>query len=431
MGIQYNPRIVTDGLLLALDAANSKSYPGSGTTWTDLSGRGNNGTLTNGPTYGSLKGGSIVFDGTNNYVVRDTLPTFNIYCISMWIKPSTVINSTTQNAAIIQLRYSAGANNTWNISLGSATVYVANEYITITSTQFNTRTCVNDGGSFLADTWYNLVFNYEGSAYKIYINNTVKSTVAGGSGNVSLLTNPNKLYLGATDGDGGGLRGFFNGNISNVQLYNRALTATEISQNYNALAPRFLPPIFDGSISFPFSSPVQAQSLGIGAGTHYFQTDTMSAPQLLEYQPNYYESRPFCCVFRSPFVSTATTNKIDLNIPMAGLLVQRDALDIRGAVYWSTPITYNTTTTTGNDTADSGYAYRRVILGYGGGHGIYNTGQTACNWGNSVGSIAAGYSAFNNFCGSFPNSLVWGTGSSGSVSYTNTSGTWSHWITWS
>ena len=58
-----------NGLVLALDAANTKSYPGSGTTWTDLSGRGNTGTLTNGPTYSSANGGSIVFDGTNDYVV--------------------------------------------------------------------------------------------------------------------------------------------------------------------------------------------------------------------------------------------------------------------------------------------------------------------------------------------------------------------------
>ena len=63
MGVAYNSRIITENLVLCLDAANSKSYPGSGTTWTDLSGNGNNATLTNGPTYSSANGGSIVFDG--------------------------------------------------------------------------------------------------------------------------------------------------------------------------------------------------------------------------------------------------------------------------------------------------------------------------------------------------------------------------------
>jgi len=182
--------------------------------------------------------------------------------------------------------------------------------------------------------------------------------------------------------------------------------------------------------SNPLSSPAQAQSLGLSAGNYYFQSGSMST-QLMEFQPNYYDSKPFCCVFRSSFRSTATTNKIDLNIPMAGLLVQRDALDLRGSVYWSTPITYSTVGGTGNNTADSGSGYggsnaRRVMLGYGGGHGLYNTGQQQCNWGNSSGSIGAGY---NGTCGTFPNDLVWGTGNS-SPYYDNTSGTWSHWVYW-
>ena len=188
-----------------------------------------------------------------------------------------------------------------------------------------------------------------------------------------------------------------------------------------------------GAPGLAFSSPVQAQSLGISAGTYYFKSGAMSTAELLEYQPNYYESRPFCCVFRSTFASTATTNKIDLSIPMAGLLVQRDALDLRGAVYWSTPITYTTVLGSGNNTADSGTGYagsnaRRVMLGGGGGHGIYNTGQQQCNWPNAAGSIGAG---FNGGCGSFPNSLIWGTGNGGTAYYDNNSGTWSHWITWS
>ena len=68
MGINYNPRIVTNGLVLALDAGNIKSYPGSGTTWGDLSGNGNVGIMTNGPVYSSMNGGTIVFDGNNDNV---------------------------------------------------------------------------------------------------------------------------------------------------------------------------------------------------------------------------------------------------------------------------------------------------------------------------------------------------------------------------
>lgn len=68
MGFYRGPHIVTDGLVLALDAANPTSYPGSGTTWRDLSGNNNSGSLVNGPTFNSVNGGSIVFDGSNDYV---------------------------------------------------------------------------------------------------------------------------------------------------------------------------------------------------------------------------------------------------------------------------------------------------------------------------------------------------------------------------
>ena len=109
---------------------------------------------------------------------------------------------------------------------------------------------------------------------------------------------------------------------------------------------------------------------------------------------------------------------------MGGLLVQRDTLDLRAAVYWSTPITYNSIST---DTANSGYSPRRVILGGAGGHGIYNTSQNTCSWGSSLGGIGAGYDG--SICGTFPNNLVWGTGTN-TATYENRSGTWSHWITW-
>ena len=68
MGLTHSPRIVTDGLVLCLDAANAQSYPGTGTTWTDRSTSGNNETLTNGPTFDSANRGAIVFDGSNDRV---------------------------------------------------------------------------------------------------------------------------------------------------------------------------------------------------------------------------------------------------------------------------------------------------------------------------------------------------------------------------
>ena len=84
----YGPKIVTSGLVLCLDAANKRSYPGTGTTWTDLSGNSNNGTLTNGPTFSAGNQGSIVFDGTNDYAYQSlfTNAITTTLTFDVWVK---------------------------------------------------------------------------------------------------------------------------------------------------------------------------------------------------------------------------------------------------------------------------------------------------------------------------------------------------------
>lgn len=196
------------------------------------------------------------------------------------------------------------------------------------------------------------------------------------------------------------------------------------------LKPSYTLPVesIDGTLANPFLSPTQASSSGaISGNLYYFKSASMGTAVQMEFQNNYYDGKPFVRVFTSPYQSTATVNHIDKSIPMAGLLVQRDTLDYRAAVYWNTNQTYSSVGGTGI-TADSGYAYRRVILGYAGGHGIYNTSQQQCNWGDSVGAVGAGWDG--GTCGSFPNGLIWGTGQSGTAVYTNRSGTWSHWVNW-
>ena len=85
MASAAGPNITTDGLVLHLDAANTNSYPGSGTTWTDISGKGHNGTLDNGPTFSSDNKGCIVLDGTNDYISTINLSSFTTFTIQMWI----------------------------------------------------------------------------------------------------------------------------------------------------------------------------------------------------------------------------------------------------------------------------------------------------------------------------------------------------------
>jgi hypothetical protein len=127
MAFFHSPRIVTDGLVLALDAANSLSYPGSGTTWTDLSGKGNNGTLVNGPTFDQANGGSIVFDGTDDYVnlPDGLLSGTGDFTIIQWVQcDGAGIGTTFGNfgAGTLQFGWSASYVFLW---LGNSSAYAS------------------------------------------------------------------------------------------------------------------------------------------------------------------------------------------------------------------------------------------------------------------------------------------------------------------
>jgi hypothetical protein len=110
LALSHSPQISLNGLVLCLDAANSKSYPGSGTTWTDLSGRGNNGTLVNGVGYNSGNLGSLVFDETNDFVNCGN---------------STTLNMSTETTLIHWLKFTG---STWSPFIGKLTNATTNNY---------------------------------------------------------------------------------------------------------------------------------------------------------------------------------------------------------------------------------------------------------------------------------------------------------------
>ena len=150
----------------------------------------------------------------------------------MWFKPTTIINSTSAAKNLIHFKTSTYKY----IGFGPVTTRVSNEYITIVQEPGDKRTAVNDGGSLSAGIWYNIVFNYESSQYNIYINNTLKSTTIGSStGNVPLITDPDFIYLNSVEGTSD----YLDSSLSMCMIYNRALTAAEMLQNYNATKGRF------------------------------------------------------------------------------------------------------------------------------------------------------------------------------------------------
>ena len=224
LALSHSPSIVTDGLVLCLDAGNPKSYPGSGTTWTDLSGGGNTGTLTNGPTYSSANGGSLVFDGTNDYVNCGSPSTLNFgtgnFNLSCWVNiPST---SGADWIGIIS-RYVSGVGF-W-IQLNPGNRYVGFSW---DGSIFITSSTSAGGGQ-----WKFISCQRTGStSAEVYVNGIL---VASSSSMSSGTSNGQQIDIGRID-----IAGRYSaGNIAQVSIYNRALSAAEIQQNYNALKGRF------------------------------------------------------------------------------------------------------------------------------------------------------------------------------------------------
>ena len=207
--------LVTDGLVLNLDAGDPRSYPGSGSTWTDLSGNGNSGTFgasTAAPTYNNANGGSLVFDGTNDYVSLGTpsIGTGKI-TVSAWIKITT--------GGIYQ-HIVDNQSSEWHLAiLNDNRPYFFNGVVNHNSTpQLSTG------------VWY-MITGVQGITNDLYVNGVLAQSI---ESNVNITTNTphiGRWYNGPSR--------YFNGNISNVSIYNRALSAAEIAQNYDALKVRY------------------------------------------------------------------------------------------------------------------------------------------------------------------------------------------------
>jgi hypothetical protein len=231
MAIYDNPKIVTNGLVLCLDAANRKSYPGSGTVWTDLSGLGNNGTLTNGPTFNANNAGSIVFDGTNDYVEAAQIEPSNV-TLSCWFKATGApSNNDTTGGGLITSSPERGIDYGMFYSWSNQRIVaIVESLIVFTATADN---------SVLQNNIYNAVSVFDGSTLSIYINGTLSVQNA----RVVTITYPTSgnrnCQIGRWGDSVGDFKRYFNGNIYTASIYNRALSAAEVAQNFNATRKRF------------------------------------------------------------------------------------------------------------------------------------------------------------------------------------------------
>jgi hypothetical protein len=229
MATQYAfGKIVTNGLVLALDAADKNSYPGSGTTWSDVSGNNIIGTLTNGPTFNSANGGSIFTDGTDDWIpISYTGSAADSYTFSAWFN-----NDNYSETKFILGRGRDGAGNGWSLHLAITTTGTAQAGVVPTLP--STVGLGTIGTITLAlNTWYHITGVWTaGSSIRCYVNGVLDGTVS--TSGTSLRTSTNGWWIGSLT-----TTNFTSGYNAVAQVYNRALSATEILQNYNAQKSRF------------------------------------------------------------------------------------------------------------------------------------------------------------------------------------------------
>ena len=226
MSVQSGPNLVESGLVLSLDAANRKSYSGSGNTWTDLSGINSSGELVNSPTYNSSNLGYFQFV-TDDYVriPNNTALDTQTPTVEVWVKT----NATSQNGfwfekGTVNTQYSLfqeGGNITWRMSIG------ANPFSQITAATASFMNTAN---------WYQVVATYTSGTRRLYINGVL---VSSDTQTGTIATNAGGMSIGAYGGYTGDRGYFYNGNEAICRVYNRALSAAEVSQNFNALRGRF------------------------------------------------------------------------------------------------------------------------------------------------------------------------------------------------
>ena len=216
--------MVTSGLVLHLDAGKTASYPGTGTTWTDISSSAMTATLQN-ATYSSISGGHFAFNGSNSAAVipNNTVLDTQSLSIEVWMSPASSLSQQgfwfekgTVNAQYSFFMYSGIIY--WRMAGGALdTTATVSTYITL-------------------NNWYHMVGTHKAGEQKVYVNNSV---VASNTGSVTISPSTAGVSIGNANGYASPSSYPFNGRIAVVRVYNKALTATEVQQNYNDQKARF------------------------------------------------------------------------------------------------------------------------------------------------------------------------------------------------
>jgi hypothetical protein len=229
-GIAGNPSIVSSGLMLYLDAANKKSYRGSGNTWFDLTTNRRNATLFNTPSFSNVNGGTLSFSDTSfQYATIPNIGSLTNFSIESWARTNKSLTGkvttivTNQYDLVSNLNYSLGTNNaaaSYNMTFGF----------------FNGAWRNVTGFDMTINTWYHMIGTYNGSSVILYVNGVAGTPLS----YVGTATSGGEIRIARRwDDVANNAAYFFSGDIPVVKIYNRALSASEVLQNFNATRNRF------------------------------------------------------------------------------------------------------------------------------------------------------------------------------------------------
>ena len=224
MAFFHSPNIVTDGLVLCLDAGDQISYPGSGGTWTDMSGNGNDGTIRY-ATFSTASGSeAIVFDGNDDLIdVGDIGDVFGTsFAVDLWIYPE---NLTARQEFIGQ---KVDGDNWWRFGIDSSGE--GGNYEIDVEVSDSRVVALNPDKSFVINKWQHIVLSRNSSDWNFYLNGALDVTASDAD------TIPD---MAASVNIGKAVDSSYEGQMAVVRVYNRYLTAAEILQNYNAQRGRF------------------------------------------------------------------------------------------------------------------------------------------------------------------------------------------------
>ena len=226
MSLSHSPKIVTNGLVLCLDASDKKSYPGTGTTWFDRSGGGNHGSVS-GPTYSNNA-------FTYNSSSITSIPVTNLKPTTGITQESWVLFTSNTAQAMIGLQYGSSDDNSYAIWLNSPNTWAAGVRV---NGAFNFSTYTS---TVSINIYYHFVHTFDGSVQRLYLNNSLVNSKAS-AGSIQYDTNNTLLAIGNdyNNGYNGGAGFGVQGKLAKASIYNRALTPQEITQNFNATRGRY------------------------------------------------------------------------------------------------------------------------------------------------------------------------------------------------